>query len=374
MRLTVRGVLMKKQYKVAVLIGRFECPHNMHKELFRRAAEIADNVLIIVGSSLQPRTFKNPWVYSERAKLISQIVSDSRSEGEIPNSVGFIIEPNYDTVYSNDAWLSRVQGIVSRNFPKETNIAIIGHKKDRSSFYLDMFPQWDLIEVPHITALNAADIRKLYFQNNLNMEYLRSVVPPSVFSFLDTFKNTAEFLHILQEREYADKYKKPYSQLPFPVTHCTADAVVVQSGHLLMVQRKAEPGKGLWAFPGGFFDAEHDFDFRETVLRELREETRLKVPKKVLQGSIVNEHIFSAIDRSCRGRVITVAHHIVLEDGPLPAVKARSDAKKAEWVPFSEIRSSKCFEDHFEIAEYFNRGALSQAVELALPENSAYYC
>jgi bifunctional NMN adenylyltransferase/nudix hydrolase len=89
------------------------------------------------------------------------------------------------------------------------------------------------------------------------------------------------------------------------------------------------------------------------MLRELREETMIKVPAPVLKGSIVRSKVFDAIDRSPRGRIITHAFHIVLPDGELPRVKGSDDAEKARWVPIAEVKSEDCFEDHYEILQHF---------------------
>jgi len=129
--------------------------------------------------------------------------------------------------------------------------------------------------------------------------------------------------------------------------------VVIQSGHVLMIKRRSEPGKGLWALPGGFVNANTDKSVEDAAIRELREETGIKVPAPVLRGSIVRSRVFDAVDRSARGRTITHAFHIQLPDGELPKVKGSDDAEKARWVPIAEVRSDQCFEDHYEILQHF---------------------
>ena len=120
-----------------------------------------------------------------------------------------------------------------------------------------------------------------------------------------------------------------------------------------MIKRRAEPGKGLWALPGGYVNANTDKSVEAAMLRELREETMIKVPAPVLKGSIVRSKVFDAIDRSPRGRIITHAFHIQLPDGELPKVKGSDDAEKARWVPIAEVKSEDCFEDHYEILQHF---------------------
>ena len=120
-----------------------------------------------------------------------------------------------------------------------------------------------------------------------------------------------------------------------------------------MIRRRAEPGKGLWALPGGYVNANTDKSVEDAAIRELREETGIKVPAPVLKGSIQDNRVFDAIGRSARGRTITHAFKIVLPDGELPKVKGMDDAEKARWVPIAEVRSEQCFEDHYEILQNF---------------------
>ena len=329
---------MSKKYNTLVLIGRFQPFHNAHLEIIKRSTALCDKLIVITGSAAQPRTYKNPFNSTERALMIKAATGGL--------SLNIVIESNIDAIYNDQAWAVRVQGIVSKYRILGTKTAVIGHKKDESSFYLDMFPQWEYVDVEEIEPLSAVNIRDLYFKRNANMAFIRGVVPETTFNFLEKFIHTAEWHQIVAEREFVENYKKQYASLPYPPIFSTADAVVIQSGHVLMIRRRAEPGRGLWALPGGYVNANTDKSVEDAAIRELREETGIKVPAPVLRGNIVRSRVFDAIDRSPRGRIITHAFHIQLPDGELPKVKGSDDADKARWVPIADVRSEDCFEDH----------------------------
>lgn len=335
-----------KKYDTLVLIGRFQPLHSAHLEIIKRATALTDQLVVIVGSAKQPRTYKNPFTFAERREMILDATRGL--------DLQVYVESNTDTIYNDQAWAVRVQGIVSKyRVLGGAGVGIIGHKKDDSSFYLDMFPQWGYENVDKIEPLSAVDIRDLYFKTDVNMKFVRAVVPESTFGFLETFRTGAEFRQIIREREFITEHNKQYAGLKYPPIFSTADAVVVQSGHVLMIRRRAEPGKGLWALPGGYVNARTDKTVEDAAIRELREETQIRVPAPVLRGSIVRSKVFDAIDRSPRGRIITHAFYIQLPDGELPKVKGSDDAEKARWVPIAEVRSEECFEDHYEILSHF---------------------
>jgi bifunctional NMN adenylyltransferase/nudix hydrolase len=336
---------MSRKYNTLVLIGRFQPIHNAHLEIIKRATALCDQLVIVTGSAAQPRTYKNPFTSAERARMIKS------AAGGLAMQIS--IEANPDTIYNDQAWAVRVQALVAKHTKPGDKIGIIGHKKDDSSFYLDMFPQWGFENVELIEFLSAVDIRDLYFREIANYKFLKGVVPETTYEFLLDFAHTDDYRQIIKEREFVETYKKQYASLPYPPIFSTADAVVVQSGHVLMVKRRAEPGKGLWAMPGGYVNANTDKSVEAAMLRELREETQIKVPAPVLRGSIVRSKVFDAIGRSPRGRIITHAFHIQLPDGELPKVKGSDDAEKAKWVPIAEVRSEECFEDHYEILQHF---------------------
>lgn len=336
---------MSKPYGTIILVGRFQPFHSAHLEIIKRATALTDQLVVVIGSANQPRTYKNPFTYDERARMIK-----AATQGL---SLRIYTEPNIDTIYNDQAWAVRIQGIHSKYQCLGTKTAIIGHKKDDSSFYLDMFPQWDFENVEEIEPLSAVNIRDLYFKRSYNSNFIKHVVPETTYDFLQEFRRTEEFEQIIREREFVETYKKQYASLPYPPIFSTADSVVIQSGHVLMIKRRAEPGKGLWALPGGYVNANTDKSVLDAAIRELREETGIKVPEPVLRGSIKDNRVFDAIDRSPRGRIITHCFKIELPDGPLPRVKGQDDAEKARWVPIAEVKSEETFEDHYEILQHF---------------------
>ena len=96
---------MSKKYDTLVYIGRFQPIHSAHVETIRRATQLARQVIIIVGSANQARTYKNPFTSAERQCMIVDALRDS--EGE--NNASIRIEHNIDTIYNDQAWMIRVQ-------------------------------------------------------------------------------------------------------------------------------------------------------------------------------------------------------------------------------------------------------------------------
>ena len=340
---------MNKQYDTLVLIGRFQPVHNAHAEIIKRATRMAKQLIIIVGSAKQPRTYKNPWSSKERRMMLENVCDEMHLE---PTECSIRIEENTDTIYNDQAWAARVQAIVGKHTQPRDNIAIIGHKKDgTTSAYLDMFPQWGFAPVELIEPLHATNIRDLYFRDDVNLRFIEGVVPFAVMRMLRGWECSPERDQVIRERAFIEKHNLQYASLAYPPIFSTADSVVVCAGHVLMIKRRAEPGKGLWAMPGGYVNANIDRTVQDAAIRELREETVIKVPAPVLVGSITKSRVFDAIDRSARGRIITHCFKIELPAGELPKVKGGDDAEKAKWVPIAEIDSETCFEDHFEIIQ-----------------------
>lgn len=326
-------------YDFAVFIGRFQPFHNGHLHVIRKALTVAEHVIVLVGGATGARRPRNPWSFDERAQMIAGAVDDPR----------VLITPLRDFTYRDDRWLESVQAAVSGiASPRVTRpkIALIGQQKDDSGYYLKRFPQWASVPVADGPDLHATHIRDEFFRSGALQG-----VPPSTVSVIGAYAKDAEYKRMWAECRWIRQYQASHDNGEYPRNNVTADAVVIQSGHVLMVRRGAMPGKGTLALPGGHVSRkEHPTD---AAIRELREETKIKVPEAVLRGSITDKRWFDDPYRSDLCRTYTKAVLIKLNESSLPKVKGSDDAAAAVWVPLSELKEADCFDDHWHICDAF---------------------
>ncbi len=344
-----------KNYHFAVFIGRFQPFHNGHLQVVLHGLEQAEQIIVLCGSAHIPPSLRNPWSFQDRKSMI--LGSFSEQDGK-----RITVLPLIDSPYNNAIWIQSVQTIVAgvteslNRIPHEQpKIALIGHKKDQSSFYLKMFPQWDSIEVGNLQSINATTIRQAFFSQDGGEKDRQTVMenstPKGTQFFIKQYYPQPELDYIVEENSFLSKYQQAWADSPYPPVFVTVDAVVVLSGHVLLVKRRARPGKGLYALPGGFV-GQHE-QLLDACIRELREETQLKVPEPVLRGSIIRNMTFDDPYRSCRGRTITQAFLFELADSEkLPKVKGGDDAAKAFWLPLAEVEPEMMFEDHYFIIRH----------------------
>jgi len=342
--------MQQYDYDFLVFIGRFQPFHKGHLHVVQQGLAKAKQLIVLCGSAHLPRTLRNPFTFEEREQMVRQALPEVEQNR-------LIFAPLMDIPYRDELWVRNVQatvnGLVTAHHPtphKEAKVGLIGHSKDHSSYYLKLFPQWGHEDVENLHGLNATEIRLNYFHMDDNAEALAKVLPENVFQQLDAFANGDNYQSILNEQLFINKYKQAWDQAPYAPTFVTVDAVVVQSGHVLLVERKAHPGKGQLALPGGFINQNERLV--DACVRELREETRLKVPAPVLKGHIKETRVFDDPHRSSRGRTITHAFYIELDaDEKLPKVRGGDDAKHAMWVPLGELDPRNMFEDHYFIVQ-----------------------
>jgi len=328
---------------VALVIGRFQPFHQGHVALVAHALDVGRRALVVLGSAGAPRSAKNPFTAEERIAMIRASFGADQQQ-----RLGFIRVRDY---YDEPRWAKAVTAAVAAE--SAGPVALVGFRKDDSSAYLSLFPQWREHALPRQAPIDGTALRRQFFEadsTELAAELVEAV-PAAVAHFLEAFRRSPEMARLQEEFATLERDRARYGNGPF----VTADAVVTRGKRILLVQRGRAPGRDLWALPGGFLEGSERL--LTAAIRELREETRVDCSEAELRAALHGVAVFDHPQRSQRGRAITHAHHFVLPEnaGALPHVEGADDAQAARWFELSEIPSmlGQLFDDHFQIIDHF---------------------
>lgn len=304
-----------------IFIGRFQPVHQGHVHSIGVAASQVDTLYILVGSANQCRSIKNPWTYQERVQMLRKKLRNA-------NISNYEVLPLNDYRYSDSQWMSDVRATVE-HYDMGTPI-LFGHMKEGND-YLTWFPDWKFKSIESDYKINATQVRQRMFDLN------DPDMPETV----------------RDDYAFYQKEKQTFANYPFPETlnfNCS-DAILECQGHVLLIQRKFAPGRGAWALPGGFRNQRETF--LDCAIRELIEETNVRVPEKVLRGSIVKTELFDDPSRSFGIPRNTMAVYMRINPNPdfsLPRANGADDAALCKWVPLTDaLNTIQMYDDHKDI-------------------------
>ena len=122
-----------KQYKIALVIGRFQPFHPGHLFLIKQALEIADSVIIGIGSSNLSNT-DNPYSVQEREEMIRAALKQAKLTKyitkivpipDLPDDIEWVeaamrLTGPVDIVLGNNDWVNdqyKIKGIPTLHIP-----------------------------------------------------------------------------------------------------------------------------------------------------------------------------------------------------------------------------------------------------------------
>lgn len=334
-------------YDISVFIGRFQPFHKGHLHNVLVALSKSQKIIINVGSSFNAPNIKNPFSFEQGKLMIKQ---DLKASGVDLSRV--MIEPLADFFYEEQKWEDALRRNVAKHAKQAQTVAIVGHMKDNSSYYLESFPEWGFIAVDNYKNYNATDFRLEFYKGFIKTDYMCSEDPNvATHKFLNDFMKTQNYYDLVQENNYVIEHKKSWKPAPYKPILVTVDALVIVNDHILLIQRNGFPGKNLWALPGGFLD--YTETVSQGIVRELFEETNIDLTIEQLAIAKRQEKVFDYPSRSVRGRTISHVGLFIFEKWScLPKVKAADDAKNAKWLHIRSIINDmydRMLEDHYQI-------------------------
>ena len=177
------------KHDVIVYIGRFQPFHTGHLALLLQALALGAKVVVVLGSDSDERTLKNPLFAFERQQVIVSSLSAPDAQ-----RVVFAAVPDFK---DNAAWVAAVQAAVTEHAPGAEKVALIGHFKDASSYYLNHFPAWSLESVERANSLDATAVRNVMFDQRrplaARLEHLAGMMPAGSLPFMQDWMLTPHF-------------------------------------------------------------------------------------------------------------------------------------------------------------------------------------
>lgn len=283
-------------YDVSVFIGRFQPFHKGHLHNILEALQHSKFLVVNVGSSHSSSNIKNPFSYEFRKKLITL---DLLSAGIDLSRVA--VEPLSDYFYQEELWQESLRCNVLKHVAYDQSIAIVGHEKDESSYYLKSFPEWGFIPVTNYKNYNATDFREAYYCGNILDEYMCSNNRLNgSYQSLKDYMSKPNYYRLKQEYEIVNKHKELcYKD---QVSHDVA-LFIIHKGKILLSKRLFHPGLGLWSLPmGNIIGAE---SVEDSLYRNFNSNNVIIENNESFAYTKLPTVIFDYESRSLLGRVIS---------------------------------------------------------------------
>ena len=177
-----------------VFIGRFQPFHLAHLQTIEIALRQSQNVILALGSAQSERNIKNPFLAHEREQMILSNFSEDDQK-----RIHFV---HVVDVYNDEKWVKQVKTLVNQVVQPNAKVGLIGHFKDESSYYLALFPEWEMVELDSLKdSISATPMREAYYRGEIQTEFF----PKGMIEFLTEFKNTKVYAELQRKYLAGDK-------------------------------------------------------------------------------------------------------------------------------------------------------------------------
>ena len=146
-----------KPYRLGVMVGRFQTLHAGHEDMIRKALQICEKVCILVGSSQESSTAKNPFCYELREEMLRRVFG-----AEI------LIFPLPDIGVGNNAtWGDYVLENVMQRLGQYPDL-LVSAKESRRVSWFDGVNGLEISElyIPKTNPISATQMRQYFLDND----------------------------------------------------------------------------------------------------------------------------------------------------------------------------------------------------------------
>ena len=188
-----------KPYDIGLIVGRFQHFHIGHKSLVENAYKLCDRVLILVGSSQEAGTLRNPYLPSTRIDVIRAIYGTDNDN--------LIVKELPDLTHENDItsdWGKFVLQNVRTHIRKAPSLMVYGNDEFRSKWFApeDIMDTAELVIPRSRIPISATMLREALVKDNF--EYWSKYVDEKTHKMYDRLR---------RELLATEPYRKMYDEL-----------------------------------------------------------------------------------------------------------------------------------------------------------------
>lgn len=186
-----------KPYDVGLICGRFQTYHIGHESLINMGTQLCDRILILIGSSQECGTERNPLNINTRTKMLKEIYGDS------PNIMIYGLADMTDENDIRPEWGKYLLGNIDRYIYKVPELMITGDDEERSHWFAreDVVDMSQLIVNRGRIPISATQVRQFMVEDN-RKEWMKWV-NPKLHKMYDEIRR-----ELMTVQYYKDLYKK----------------------------------------------------------------------------------------------------------------------------------------------------------------------
>ena len=173
---------MKKNYKIGLVLGRFNHIHCGHVEIINQSIKLCEKTLVLIGSAQESGTIRNPFKVETRRKAIQKVY----------NNDDIIIGELKDYTNENDispAWGRYILENVENDYGFIPDLMVYGKDESRKGWFSaeDNQKFSELIVARSKIKISATELRKYMAQNK--KEEWKKYVPKEILDMFDELRN-----------------------------------------------------------------------------------------------------------------------------------------------------------------------------------------
>lgn len=111
------------RYKAALFIGRFQPLHKGHLYSMRKALEVAESIIIGIGSSNEEGTANNPFSEETRRKMIEKVIEREINRQKVIEVIGIPDVP------MDEEWGKNVKLIIQKSKLEMRDVVVVSNNE-----------------------------------------------------------------------------------------------------------------------------------------------------------------------------------------------------------------------------------------------------